>query len=97
MTSEQSVAATPATRTAIAQGLQSFLEVRLKTLVPPGEDLFGKGLVTSMFAMELVVHLEQTFAVTIVGPDLRLDNFRSVDAMTELVLRLQADSSADGT
>jgi methoxymalonate biosynthesis acyl carrier protein len=53
-------------------------------------DLFGSGLVSSLFALQLVVHLEQAFGVEVAGPDLTLDNFRTVDAMTALVLRLRA-------
>ena len=85
-------------REAIEREVSSFLEERLKTPVEPGQDLFADGLVTSMFAMELVVKLEQSFDVSIVGSDLKLDNFRSVDLMTDLVLRLRtASSSANGT
>jgi methoxymalonate biosynthesis acyl carrier protein len=44
-----------------------------------------------------VVYLEKTFDVAITGTDLKLDNFRTVNAMTALVLRLQglrAESSS---
>jgi methoxymalonate biosynthesis acyl carrier protein len=51
--------------------------------------MFTSGLVSSMFAMELVVHIEQTYSVAIVGADLKLDNFRTVEKMAALVLRLQ--------
>jgi methoxymalonate biosynthesis acyl carrier protein len=46
-----------------------------------------------MFAMELVVFLEGSYNVMIIGGDLKLDNFRTVRAMTRLVLRLR--DSAD--
>lgn len=94
MTSEPSVTAGPATRETIETRLLSFLETRLKTAVEPGQDLFAGGLVASMFAMELVVHLEQSFGIAIIGSDLQLDNFRSVNTMTELVLRLQQSDGA---
>ena len=42
------------------------------------QDLFASGVVSSMFAMELVVFLEQSYQVTIIGGDLKLDNFRTV-------------------
>jgi methoxymalonate biosynthesis acyl carrier protein len=77
---------------AIGKNLLGFLEARTKTVVPPTQDLFASGLVSSMFAMELVVYLEQNFQVAIVGPDLKMDNFRTVERMTELVLRLRAAS-----
>jgi methoxymalonate biosynthesis acyl carrier protein len=62
-----------------------------KTLATPAtdQDLFASGVVSSMFAMEMVVFLEQSYRVTIVGGDLKIDNFRTVDAMTQLVLRLR--------
>jgi methoxymalonate biosynthesis acyl carrier protein len=94
MTSEQSVDAAPGTRDAIERELLSLLRARLKTPVTAEQDLFADGLVTSMFAMELVVRLEQSFAVAIVGPDLKLANFRSVAAMADLVHRLRSATPA---
>jgi methoxymalonate biosynthesis acyl carrier protein len=44
--------------------------------------------------MEMVVFLEQSYQVTIIGGDLKIDNFRTVDAMTELVLRLRDASDS---
>ncbi|WP_046468245.1 acyl carrier protein [Allosalinactinospora lopnorensis] len=66
-----------------------FLEERTRQPVEADTDLFASGLVSSMFAMELLVHLERSFGVAVAGPDLKLDNFRTVEAMTELVLRLR--------
>ncbi|WP_055547715.1 acyl carrier protein [Streptomyces sp. NBRC 110028] len=86
----------PVTAASIEQELLGFLEERTKTSVPPTQDLFASGLVSSMFAMELVVHLEQNYQVAIVGADLKLDNFRTVAQMTELVLRLRDASAAVG-
>jgi methoxymalonate biosynthesis acyl carrier protein len=73
----------------IEQGIRQFLEGRVKASVPAGQDLFATGLVSSIFAMELIVHIEQSFSVEIVGEDLKLDNFRTIDRMTALVLRLR--------
>lgn len=78
---------------AIEKDLLGFLETRTKTTVPPTQDLFSSGLVSSMFAMELVVYLEQNFQVAIVGADLKMDNFRTVERMTGLVLRLREASA----
>ncbi|MFF3853466.1 acyl carrier protein [Micromonospora sp. NPDC002575] len=72
--------------------LTEFLERQTKKDIEPDLDIFAAGLVSSLFALELVVHIESTFDVVIGGPDLRLDNFRTVDRMTELVLRLRGDS-----
>jgi methoxymalonate biosynthesis acyl carrier protein len=73
----------------IRENLLAFLAQRTKRSWEPDADLFASGVVSSLFALELVVHVESAFGVTIDGPDLKLDNFRTVDAMTELVLRLQ--------
>lgn len=45
--------------------------------------------------MQVVVHLEKTYAVAVRGADLRLDNFRTVRRMAELVARLR-ESAAGG-
>jgi methoxymalonate biosynthesis acyl carrier protein len=82
---------------AIKAELQAFLAERIKTSVEEDQDLFKSGLVSSMFAMQLVVHLEETFDIAIIGPDLKLDNFRTVAAMTELVLRLGGPDQAPTT
>lgn len=73
----------------IEREIQEFLAGRLKTTVPTHQDLFATGLVTSMFAMELVVQLEADYGIAIIGGDLRLDHFRTVERMAELVTRLR--------
>jgi methoxymalonate biosynthesis acyl carrier protein len=80
---------------AIVEDVQAFLRARTKALVPVDQDLFASGLVSSIFAMELVVHLEQTYSVAIVGADLKLDNFRTIKDMTVLVQRLRDAGGTD--
>ena len=80
----------------IEREIQGFLADRTKTVVPVDQDLFASGLVSSVFAMELVVHLEETYAIAIIGGDLKLDNFRTVERMTALVARLQNLARAAG-
>jgi methoxymalonate biosynthesis acyl carrier protein len=93
MTSEQTTVAI--TAEAIEEALLSFLAERIKTTVTPDQDLFRSGLVSSMFAMQLVVYLEERYDIAVIGPDLTLDNFRTVQAMTKLVLRLRG-AAGDG-
>ncbi|PHQ53340.1 methoxymalonate biosynthesis protein [Streptomyces cinnamoneus] len=85
----------PVTAEVIESALLDFLESRTKATVEKDQDLFSSGLVSSMFAMELVVHLEGAYGIAIVGPDLKLDNFRTVRGMSALVLRLRAEAAAD--
>jgi methoxymalonate biosynthesis acyl carrier protein len=75
----------------VRTNLTEFLEQRTKSSIDVDQDLFASGLVSSLFALQLVVHLESAFDVEVAGPDLSLDNFRTVRAMTALVLRLRAD------
>lgn len=78
------------TDAAVARNLTAFLERRTRLAITADVDLFRSGLVSSLFALELVVHLENAFGVEIGGPELKLDNFRTVAAMTALVSRLRA-------
>jgi methoxymalonate biosynthesis acyl carrier protein len=68
--------------------LLSMLSKRLKTPVRPEQDLFAEGMINSMFALELVVQIEHKFNVEVEGRDLEMANFRSVNAMANLVRRL---------
>jgi methoxymalonate biosynthesis acyl carrier protein len=68
--------------------LLSMLSKRLKTPVRPEQDLFADGMINSMFALELVVQIESIFNVEVEGRDLDMANFRSVNAMADLVRRL---------
>ncbi|NTW02300.1 MAG: acyl carrier protein [Oscillochloris sp.] len=51
------------------------------------EDIFATGFVNSLFAMQLVMFIEQTFDMTVGDEDLSIDNFRSIDVIARLVLR----------
>lgn len=95
MTTDQTVS--PVTADQIQEALGAFLADSVKTTVAVDQDLFKSGLVSSMFAMQLVVHLEEAYDIAIIGPDLKLDNFRTIQAMTDLVLRLSgAAGKAEG-
>jgi methoxymalonate biosynthesis acyl carrier protein len=93
MTAEQTMA--PITAETIEEELLAFLAERIKTTVGTDQDLFKTGLVSSMFAMQLVVYLEERYDIAVIGKDLTLDNFRSVQAMTRLVLRLRDTNEAE--
>jgi methoxymalonate biosynthesis acyl carrier protein len=67
---DQTVEASPLTAEAIESALTAYLteKTRTTTEIKPDEDVFASGLVTSMFAMQLVVHLESTYDIAIIGP-----------------------------
>ncbi|WP_051407323.1 acyl carrier protein [Nocardia sp. CNY236] len=75
----------------IQEDVLRFLETQTKRSWDPHADLFAAGGLSSLFAMQLVVFLEQTYAIAIRGKDLRLDNFRTVVNMVALVERLGGD------
>jgi methoxymalonate biosynthesis acyl carrier protein len=54
------------------------------------EDIFSTGFVNSMFAMQLVLFIEQEFQVTIENEDLNFDNFRTINAIVRLLDRKTA-------
>jgi methoxymalonate biosynthesis acyl carrier protein len=73
----------------VEKDLTAFLLQRTGAEPDPEADLFASGMISSMFAMELVVHLEDEYDIEIVGSELNRNNFRSIHAMTALVLRLR--------
>jgi methoxymalonate biosynthesis acyl carrier protein len=84
----------PLTAEAVESALTGYLTEKIKTGIKADDDIFASGLVSSMFAMQLVVHLESTYDLAIIGPELKLDNFRTARAMAALVLRLTEDGVA---
>ena len=59
-----------------------------------GDDIFADGLVNSLFALQLVTFLEDSFNITVENDDLDLQNFRSVDAIADFVGRKRNKSAA---
>ena len=49
------------------------------------EDIFSLGFVNSLFAMQLVQFVEKQFVITIENDDLKVSNFRSINALVHLV------------
>ncbi|MFI6093839.1 acyl carrier protein [Streptomyces sp. NPDC051218] len=91
-----SVQQEPFTAEGLEKEILDFLIERIKTTVEVDQDLFASGVVSSMFAMQLVVHLEEAYDIAIVGGDLKLDNFRTVQTMSGLVLRLRDTAETAG-
>jgi methoxymalonate biosynthesis acyl carrier protein len=79
----------------IRSELTRFLEAKTRKPVTADLDLFASGTISSLFAMELVVYLEQTFGIVIAGRELKMDNFRTVAAMAALVARLRLVGAGD--
>lgn len=70
----------------IKEKVKSFLSKYLKQVeVKDSEDIFALGYVNSLFAMQLVMFIEKEFNISIENSDLDLDNFRSINSITEMI------------
>ncbi|MFC4535654.1 acyl carrier protein [Sphaerisporangium dianthi] len=96
MTAEERVGLASTETDTIEDKITRFVAAKAKVTPAVDQDLISTGLVTSMFAMQLVVFLEQTFSVVIAGSDLQLVNFRTVEAMVALVRKLRGDAAGGG-
>lgn len=76
--------------------LLRFLQLRTGKTWSADMDVFGSGGLSSLFAMELVVHLERTYGLSVRGADLQMENFRTARRMTALVDRLRGPA-VDGS
>jgi len=51
------------------------------------DDLFESGLVTSLFAIQLMTFIEKTYGIEVDSDDLDIDNFRSLNSASAFVLK----------
>lgn len=61
------------------------------------DNIFRKGFVDSLFAVQLIAYLEQEFGITVDNEDLDINNFHSINKMVSFVERKQGKSGAGGT
>lgn len=52
-------------------------------------DLMKSGMVTSLFALQIVMFVEKTFHIKLSRKDINAENFRTVNRITALVQRLK--------
>ena len=57
------------------------------------ENIFRKGFVDSLFAVQLIAYLEQEFGIKVANKDLDINNFHSVDKMVSFVERKQKEAA----
>ena len=66
--------------------IKAFLARFLQNLdVQDDQDIFAMGVVNSLFAMQLVLFVENEFGISVENEDLDIDNFRSINAIVHLV------------
>lgn len=57
------------------------------------DNIFRRGFVNSLFAVQLIAFLEKEFAIKVANRDMNIANFNSVDKMVEFVERKRAEGS----
>ncbi len=69
--------------------IREFLQQRIGTEIAftDEEDIFKLGLVNSLFALELVLFLENTFQVAVENEDLKLEHFSTVNNLSDFISR----------
>ncbi|HEX6292103.1 MAG TPA: phosphopantetheine-binding protein [Herpetosiphonaceae bacterium] len=68
--------------------IRQFFERSLqRNDLPDDENIFAAGLVNSLFAMQLVLFVENEFGFSTDNDDLVIDNFSSINAIANLVDR----------
>jgi methoxymalonate biosynthesis acyl carrier protein len=67
--------------------IREFLQRRLgdSVLFTDEDDIFKLGLVNSLFALELVVFLENKFSIQVGNEDLDLNNFNSLNNLERFI------------
>ena len=75
----------------IKQQIRTFLSKYFKDYdLQDDEDIFSLGFVNSLFAMQIVLFVEKELGITLANEDLNLDNFRTINAMTQLITSKKA-------
>lgn len=91
MTTDQQIATSD-----IAAPIRTFISENMRAgatnALNDTDNIFEQGFVTSLFAMRLLEFIEVTFAVEVPDDAITLENFSTVDRMTELVTNLQGTS-----
>ena len=68
-----------------ADQLRGFLHGSLGKSIGDEDDVFQVGGATSLFAMELVLFIEESLGVALEDDDLKRENFSTLNAMMRMV------------
>ena len=80
-----------------ADDIREFIQAKYPQAgIDDEQDIFSLGFVNSLFALELVMFIEKTFGFQVPNEDIKLDNFRTVAAMEDLVERHAAPAGVAG-
>ncbi|WP_280269080.1 acyl carrier protein [Nocardia wallacei] len=77
-------------RTALTEELRAYFGSIAAAELSGDDDIFALGLVNSLRALEIVVHVERTYGISVEVEDLDLDNFRTAARAAAFVERKQS-------
>jgi acyl carrier protein len=67
-------------------GVAELFQQQLNIKIPSNEtDLIEEGLIDSLMLVELIMHLEREYGITVAFEDIDLDNFKSINAIEQFV------------
>lgn len=82
----------------IAPRVAAVLRERVHVDAPaPDVDLFAAGVLDSLAFVDLLLHLEREFAITIVPEDIDLERLRSIAAIARFVAEQRLEATARRT
>ncbi len=61
------------------------------------DNIFRRGFVNSLFAVQLIAYLEKEFAIKVANRDMNIANFNTINKMVEFVERKRAGDGAPTT
>ena len=67
------------------QRVRNYFSKAISTSIRDDDDIFNLSLVDSLFALQLVMFVEQEFDLRVDGKDIDLDNFCTINAITAFV------------
>lgn len=66
--------------------IRSFLSKYIKDKnYLDGDNLFEKGYISSLMAMQLVLFVESEYSIKVENEELNFDNFKSVDTISQFI------------
>ena len=79
----------------LSSDIAGLLSDRMGLLAPSVDtDLFETGILDSLSLVELLIHIETTYGVTLNLSDIEIENFRSVESIAEFIERSGGGKSA---
>jgi len=83
----------------VREKIRGFIESHLNVFESDVEftdedNIFRRGFVNSLFAVQLIAYLEKEFGIKVANRDMNIANFSSVDKMVEFVEQKRAAAGA---